>query len=466
MHWMKKVLLVLVPLILLAGVAGWYWRKDSASRVAFRTTPIIRGDLVATIGATGTVEPEEVIDVGAQVAGQIVAFGKDSDGKTIDYGSSVQKGMVLAQIDDTLYTADVTEAQAQLEQAQAGVQRAGADLEQMQAKLVQAQSDWKRAEKLGPSDALAESSYDNYKALFETARANVSISQAAIVQANATVDQVQSTLKRAQRNLAFCTIRSPVDGVIIDRRVNIGQTVVSSLNAPSLFLIAKDLKHMQVWVAVNEADIGNIRPGQAVTFTVDSFPGQTFVGDVNKVRLNASMTQNVVTFTVEVNTDNSSGKLLPYLTANVQFEVNRRDGVLLAPNAALRWMPLERQIAPDARKVDEDSGGQAAGGTTTQPHGKERMGTVWVEDGVFVRPVRVRVGLTDGSQTQVGGDEVKEGMAVVTGEMQPDEVKGGDASDSNPFAPKIPRRRAANTSVGNQGAGGSRGEGGAGRSGK
>ncbi|MCC7350057.1 MAG: efflux RND transporter periplasmic adaptor subunit [Phycisphaerales bacterium] len=451
MRWFKRILLLLIPLILLAAAAGWYWRKDAAPAVSYRTAPVVRGDLVVTIGATGTVEPEEVIDVGAQVAGQIVSFGKDNHGKTIDYGSSVQKGMVLAQIDDTLYTADVTEAEAQLEQAQAGVKRAEADLKQMRAKFAQAQSDWKRAEKLGPSDALAESSYDNYKAVYETADANVSIAEAAIVQAKAAVDQAQSTLKRAQRNLAFCTIRSPVDGVIIDRRVNIGQTVVSSLNAPSLFLIAKDLKQMQVWVAVNEADIGSIRPEQPVTFTVDSFPGQMFHGSVNKVRLNASMTQNVVTYTVEVNTDNANGKLLPYLTANVQFEVNRRDGVLMVPNAALRWTPQERQIAPDAQKMEQPAG------PTTQPHHGPRMATLWVADGTFVRPVNVQVGLTDGSQTQVSGDQVKEGMEVVTGEMRPDEVGGGDAAGNNPFAPRIPRRRAANTSVENRGGGGSAG---------
>ena len=150
---------------------------------------------------------------------------------------------------------------------------------------------------------------------------------------------------------SYCTIKSPVKGVIIDRRVNIGQTVVASLNAPSLFLIAKDLKRMQVWVAVNEADIGKIQPGLPVSFTVDAFPGETFRGEVGKVRLNASMTQNVITYTVEVITDNSNGRLLPYLTANVQFELSRLSGVLLAPNAALRWTPPAEQVAPEFREV-------------------------------------------------------------------------------------------------------------------
>src|SRR5208337_2698142 len=150
-----------------------------------------------------------------------------------------------------------------------------------------------------------------------------------ILQAQKAVDQAQATLKKAQDNLSYCTIISPVKGVIIDRRVNIGQTVVSSLNTPSLFLIAKDLNRLQVWVSVNEADIGRIHPGQPATFTVDAYPGEVFPGEVGKVRLNATMTQNVVTYTVEINTDNSGGKLLPYLTANVNFLAGEATNALL-----------------------------------------------------------------------------------------------------------------------------------------
>lgn len=186
----------------------------------------------------------------------------------------------------------------------------GANVLQVKAKLVQAQQDWNRAQKLGHSEALAPSAYDQYKANYEVAKANVAVTHAAVKQAKAAVAQAQASLNRAQRNLSYCTIKSPVKGVIIDRRVNIGQTVVSSLNAPSLFLIAKDLTRIQVWVSVNEADIGNIHPGLPTTFTVDAFPNQVFHGQVGKVRLNATMTQNVVTYTVVVNTDNSDGKLL------------------------------------------------------------------------------------------------------------------------------------------------------------
>jgi HlyD family secretion protein len=342
----RKTTLAAVVVALVATAAVFYLFRGDRSAASFRTAQVKRGDLVATIGATGTVEPEEVVDVGAQVAGQIVTFGKDRNGKTIDYGSVVEEGTVLARIDDTLYAADVAQARAQLQQAKAGVQRAEADLGQLQAKLVQAEQDWKRARELGPSDALSQSDYDASRATYEVAKANLEVGKVAIVQAKDAVSQSEATLRRAEQNLNYCTIKSPVKGVIIDRRVNIGQTVVASLNAPSLFLIAKDLKRLQVWVSVNEADIGNIRPRQPVTFTVDAYPGQVFKGEVGKVRLNATMTQNVVTYTVEIITDNSDGRLLPYLTANVKFLVSERRPALdpaARPGGSGQGWGLDRQ---------------------------------------------------------------------------------------------------------------------------
>ena len=285
----------LAAVVLISATVAWYHHSRPDDAAVYQTAKVARGDLAVTISATGTVEPEEVVDVGAQVAGQILSFGQDVDGQPVDYGSKVAKGTVLARIDPSLYTAEEANVLAQVQAAQAGLQRAQADLVQYQAKLRQAQRDWQRAEKLGPSEALARVSYDAYRSAYETAKANLAVGQAAIEQARAGLAQSQALLSRAKRNLDYCTIVSPVDGVIIDRRVNIGQTVVASLNAPSLFLIAKDLTRMQVLVAVNEADIGRIHPGQPVTFTVDAFPGQAFQGTVGKVRLNAAMTQNVVT---------------------------------------------------------------------------------------------------------------------------------------------------------------------------
>ena len=445
---MKRFLKVLVLLLALTGVVAgavfWYTRRNEVPTASFRLAQVKRGDLAAEISATGTVEPEEVVDVGAQVAGQIKTFGTDKNGKPIDYGSAVEAGTVLANIDDSLYAADVAQTAAALAQAQANLQQAQANLGQLQAKLNEAARDWDRAQKLGPGDALAQTSYDAYQAGYETAKANLAVGEATVVQTKAAVMQADAALKRAQQNLGYCTIISPVRGVIIDRRVNIGQTVVSSLNAPSLFLIAKDLRRMEVWVSVNEADIGSISPGQLVTFTVDARPGQTFSGKVAKVRLNATMTQNVVTYTVVVATDNSSGRLLPYLTANVQFEVARHTNVLVVPNAALRWTPRPEEIAPEFRQAALPSGTVVAekSGRPAQPaaeRGRGRTGVLWTRDGDYVRPVRVRTGLNDGTMTEVEGKDLKEGLEVVVGEEVPEAT--GVGTSTNPFTPQFRRTK-------------------------
>lgn len=443
----KRGVLGLVVLAVVVYAASWLVQRDGKQSVQYRTVPLKKGDLVATISATGTVEPEEVVDVGAQVAGKILTFGKDGAGKTIDYGSIVEEGMVLARIDDALYAADVATAKAQLEQAKAGVVRAEADLGQLQAKLFQGERDWNRAKKLGPSDALSQSDFDAAQSAYEVAKANVGVGKASIVQAKNAVSQAEAVLRRAQQNLDYCTIQSPVRGVIIDRRVNIGQTVVASLNAPSLFLIAKDLKQLQVWVSVNEADIGNISPGQPVVFTVDAYPGQVFEGKVGKVRLNATMTQNVVTYVVEVVTDNPDGKLLPYLTANVKFMLSRRDDVLLVPNAALRWSKEpDQQGSAGAEGPSGQAGRGRPGGerAAAQPEkGREEppqagRGTIWILQNGSVKPLQVRVGLSDGTSTEIEGEGLKEGMLVVTGEL-PKGTPGGSAPAS-PFTPQLFRR--------------------------
>jgi HlyD family secretion protein len=450
--WISKIKLPDRRTLVVAGVAlvavlalMGYWLSSDGTSTQFKTIEVKRGDLKATISATGTVEPEEVVDVGAQVAGRIVAFGKDKDGKEVDYGSVVEAGTVLARIDDALYAADVNAAKAQLAQAKAAVQKAQADLGQMEAKLFQTERDWGRARKLGPSDALSQTDYDAARSAYEVAKANLAVGKAAVVQAKGSMSQAEAALQRAQQNLSYCTITSPVKGVIIDRRVNIGQTVVSSLNAPSLFLIAKDLNRLQVWVSVNEADIGRIQPGQPVTFTVDAHPGDTFPGEVGKIRLNATMTQNVVTYTVEVDTDNSGGKLFPYLTANVTFIVGESKNVLLVPNAALRWAPAPAQIVKEFRRSPKKARGS---GAQAQPKpaaktGKQEKprGTVWVPQGSLVRPVRVTLGLSDGSMTAVESPELKEGTLLVVGEVENHEA-GKAGSGGSPFTPQLFRKAA------------------------
>jgi HlyD family secretion protein len=441
----KCIVMGIILLAVLAGAVAGYLQQNNGQALAYRTVPVKRGDLLVSISATGTVEPEEVIDVGAQIAGQIMAFGRDAGGRTVDYGSPVEAGTILAQIDDSLYSADAAQAEAQVQSGRAALQRAEADLGQLRAKLQQAERDWRRAQKLGPSEALAQASFDAYQSAYESAAANLAVGQAAILQARAGLAQAEALRRRALRNLSYCTITSPVKGVIVDRRVNIGQTVVASLNAPSLFLIAKDLKRMQVWVAVNEADIGKIRPGQPVTFTVDAFPGETFRGEVGKVRLNASMTQNVVTYTVEIVTDNSSGRLLPYLTANVQFELNRRGNVWLVPNAALRWKPAVEQVAAEFREALSRSGegqekmkeGQrSAAGKAAAADELSGRSELWLPEGDSVRPIAVRVGMSDGTLTEVAGEQLSDGLMVVAG-FQPQASAKTDTS--NPFTPSFTR---------------------------
>ncbi len=430
---MKKILTIALVLLVATGVAGlgWYWYAGSGPTVGFKTATAARGDLSATISATGTLEPEEVVDVGAQVAGMILKFGDDlhidsiakvdpnnSKPKFVDYNTPVTKDMVLAVIDPKVY-------QAQFDQADANVKRAEADIEQMDAKLVQSERDWKRAQQLQASrGAISDADYDLALATYQSAKSALGVGKA-------TLDQAKATRQLAEINVGYTTIKSPVNGVIIDRRVNVGQTVVASLNAPSLFLIAKDLTRMQIWASVNEADIGQIKDGQPVSFTVDAYPNKKFHGTVLQVRLNATMTQQVVTYTVVVEFDNSRELLKPYLTANVQFEVDTRHDVLLVPNAALRWQPLPAQIAPDIRKEYLRSLQAKAAGLTGPGADKDgaHRGTVWVQDEGFVRPVKVNIGLSDGATTEITGGDLQDNTEIVTGTQN----KSNADNTVNPF---------------------------------
>jgi HlyD family secretion protein len=439
---MRILIWFILIAIVVTGGGALYLHATSEPAFDYRTATVRRGDLVSTVSATGTLEPEEVVDVGAQVAGLIVSFGKDLNGNLIDYRSPVDAGMVLARIDDTTYQADLESADAGVEQATTAVQKGQADLELANSKLLEAEHNWRRAEKIGPSDALSQNDYDMYQADFETAKATVSIAEAEIATAKSGVSLAKAEQAKAKRALDFCTITSPVKGVIIDRRVNVGQTVVSSLNTPSLFLIGKDLRQMQIWASVNEADIGQIIPGAPVTFRCDAFPDKVFNGKVGKIRLNASLNQNVVLYTVEVEADNSKNILLPYLTARVEFEVKRETNQLIVPNMALRWSPTAAsEVAPDFRAKwkpagddDEDAIPQPRAGHSKPGVAKQVHGTVWVTDGAFVRPINVTLGITDRIDTVVHSDELKDGTNIVIGDI-PQGSGGGTSTD--PFMPQM-----------------------------
>ena len=446
---MGRIIAVLVfGGLIAAGYYGYRSYAKSAPDVHFRTAQVEMGDLIVSVSATGTLEPEDLVDVGAQLVGRVTELGVEADAsgagtgqpKRIDYGSVVEKDQLLARIDDSIY-------RAQFNQAKAAVLNAEANLLQTQARLMQTEAEWDRAKKLrslkltglSPSalrstkrepfeiKGIADADYVLAQSNFESAKASVEV-------AKAIIEQNRATLELAETNLGYTVIRSPVSGTIIDRRVNIGQTVISSLSAPSLFLIAKDLRRMQVWASVNEADIGVLKIGMPVTFTVDAFPEDLFHGTVAQIRLNATMTQNVVTYTVVIANDNADLKLLPYLTANVKFLVKQLPQVLLVPNAALRYQPVPERMVPDALdQAGTASGSDAANGPA--PNGKP--GTVWIRDGDFVRPVTVMMGESDDTSTEILAGEIEVGDEVVLGE-----TKEAVAQDvTNPFAPpRMPRR--------------------------
>lgn len=443
----KGILKFVIFVAIVAG-AWWGWKKWEDSKglqVEYTTAQIARDNILITIDATGTIEPEELVDVGAQVGGRIIEFGKDTEGKEVDYSSYVKEGQELARIDDVLVLSDIARAKAGVAEAKASIKRSEADIIQNKAKHAQAQRNRERAEKLGPGEALARAVFDQYIAEEEMARAAVASSEASLAQAKASLQSSEATLEKEERNLGYTRITSPVDGVVINRIVNIGQTVVSSMNAPSLFLIAKDLKKIQIWSAVNEADIGNIYRGQRVVFKVDAFPDREFEGTVNKIRLNATMTSNVVTYVVEVDADNPDRILLPYLTADVKFIVHDLKDTLVVPNSATRYLPDEDMIVPSELESFKTKYAEAM---LEQGQSRaEKQMVLWEQQGTHVRPIWVIGGESNGTVTPVRaaeGYELKEGMEIVISANRLSGGKKEEASadgNKNPFMPNMPRRR-------------------------
>jgi HlyD family secretion protein len=407
---MKTLLTVLFAALLLpAAWFGYRYFNPVNDRPQFRTLPVTRGDLMTGVTATGMVEPEK-IDVGAQIVGMIKSFGPDRDrpGKTIDFNSRIKEGDVLAQLDDRPH-------RVALEKAVAGLKLAEAELRQSRAQRDKAKLDLEREKRLEGTDS---------KAALEAASSQFEISQATLAICEAKVAQAECAKKDAEINLDYTTIRSPVNGTIIDRRVNIGQTVVAGLNAPSLFLLAKDLNHMQVLASVNEADIGAVKVGQKVTFKVDEHRNTTFTGTVSQSRLNAAMASSVVTYSVVVDVDNTDGRLRPYTTAKLQFEVEHRSNVLKIPDQALRWRPTWEQISPAARsgltppaKQKQATGSREQGAVEGEDEATVSTGapTAWVlaDDGL-VRPVPVNLGISDSIDTELigGGLSAKDEVVI------------------------------------------------------
>jgi HlyD family secretion protein len=338
---MKKLILITLVLVAVGVGAGVYTMRRNQPDPVVTTQPLTRGDVVDTVGATGTLEAVETVDVGTQVSGVVQQL-------FADFNSIVRKGQIIAKLDPSII-------QTQIEQQTANVTRAEADLERLKVALADAQQKYERAKQLSARNLIPTTE-------LETAEVNVKSAQAQIQSSQAALSQARAQLNNQKVNLRYTTIVAPIDGIVISRNVDQGQTVASSMNAPTLFVIAADLTKMQVLANIDEADVGRMRPGQNVTFRVDAFPNDTFRGTVHQVRLQPAVVQNVVTYSTVISVPNPELKLKPGMTANVNIEIARRTNVLRIPNAALRFRPTNEMFAALNQPVPQEMQRGAAGG--------------------------------------------------------------------------------------------------------
>ena len=408
---MKTLAKWIVVLAVIGGGAFAAWRfcedkKTEAKKPRYRTAPVMRSDIVRTVEATGTVQPIKKVEVGTQVNGKIIEL-------FVDYNSVVTNGQLVALIDPQVYQANYDSALAQLHQNQANVARCEAVLTLAEKTLV-------RKEKLVNKEMASVAEYDAALEARDSARASLAA-------ARAQVEQNEASVRQAKANLDYCTIVSPVNGVVIERSVDEGQTVVSSMNAVALVNIATDLKRIQVEATVPEADVGAIRVGQAVTFTADAYR-RTFTGEVKQIRLASSTENNVVTYPIIIEADNPGEMLFPGMTATISVETARADDALAVTGAAFRFRPKPGEINPDFADAPSASG-----------PGAKRVRKVWIQDDAgYLTPVEVETGVSDSSFTQVLSPESLEGKEVVVGYEILDKSPGGDTK--NPFMPKPPQR--------------------------
>ena len=402
LRWIKR--LAVLAAIAGAGWWGWRWhnaRTEEKATVHYRTAPVVRMDVFRTVEATGTVQPIKEVEVGAQVNGRIVKL-------FVDYNSVVTNGQVVALIDPLVYEANYKSALGELHANQANVKKC-------EAQLVLAEKTLVRKEKLSKREMAPVADYDSALEARDTAKASLAAAKASVEKSEASVSQ-------AKANLGYCTIVSPVNGVVITRSVDEGQTVVSSMNAVPLLKIATDLRRIQVEATVPEADIGNVRERQAVSFGVDSYPGVTFKGVVTQVRMASTTTSSVVTYPVIIEADNPSGKLFPGMTANISIHIAESRNTLAVTSAAFRYRPAARNADGDAPRAAKRKDGTRA---------------MWLlgDDGE-PEAVEVKTGLSDGTFTEIKCDAAFEGREAVLG-VQP-ALPAGAAGPKNPFMPKRP----------------------------
>ncbi len=423
----------------LGGVLWFTHRADAGTTPSYRLGKVERGSVKSTVSATGTLGAVRTVQVGTQVSGQIAAL-------YVDFNSHVKKGQLIARIDPILQEAAVQDAEAGLAKAN--------------AVATQTQLDYERSKKLHDQQIATDAEFN--------------VAQSSYAQAKASLTSARINLQRAKQNLSYTNIYSPIDGVVVERTMDVGQTVAASFSAPQLFVIANDLSRMQILASVDESDIGKIQPGQPVTFTVQSFPDRQFTGSVEQVRLNSTTLNNVVSYTAVVTVSNEDGKLLPGMTASVKLVTASADDVLTVPSTALRFTPPEgaktntpvrpnrpagdSAAAPAAVASGAPAGGPPAGGfggfpggpgganaprrprtTGTTPGSMARLWTVDA-NGVLT-PHFVKLGISDGQKTQINSRDLTDGASIVISATQPGASTAASAgTTANPLQPAQQRR--------------------------
>jgi len=425
---LNKKAIVVIGLVGVVAVTALLIRHfvSAQQAPAFRFTTVKRGDIQALVSATGTLNAVMTVSVGTQVSGQVSAL-------FVDFNDHITKGQLLARIDPTI--------------AQQGVADAQANLEKAQAQANQASEDQSRNRALSSDGLIAQSALEQGASALKVAQADVKSAGVA--------------LQRAKQNLSFTSIYAPIDGVVVERNVNNGQTVAASLSAPQLFLIANDLSHMQILAQVGESDIDKIKQGQPAKFTVQALPGRTFTGTVQQVRLQSTTADNVVNYTVVVTLENPDGKLLPGMTARVDFLVKSATNVLEVSNAALRYKPSAEVLAQfgaattskDAPKTSGSAPATGAGGGADGMRARKDQGggagngfgmLYYLDTQGKLQVAHVHTGITDGATTEVQDQNVTEGMKVIDGlaSTTASTSQKPVATPSNPLGGSQPRNGA------------------------
>jgi HlyD family secretion protein len=414
----KRSLIIVLAGIAVAGAGAYVaWKSwDGAGDAPkYKLAKAESGPLTAAVAATGTLNPVVSVQVGSQVSGQIREI-------LVDFNSAVKSGQLIARLDPETYQHRVRQAEADVDAARAaqGVQQA--EVSRARASLSNAQRDYERKKTLVEKNFISPAERDTAQNTLDAARASLASAEAQVKNGEAIVRQREAQLAAARVDLERTSIKSPVDGIVVKRSIEPGQTVAASLQAPELFVIARNLTDMQVETSIDEADVGRVRLGQVASFTVDAFAGRRFEGEVRQVRKAATVVSNVVTYTVVISAANPELTLLPGMTANVRIVTAQKDKVLKVPNAALRFRPADggdekKAAAAVSPAPTSAAAGPKGAGAGRGGGGGSGSGRVWIvgDDGQ-AKAVELRSGLTDGSMTEIVSGDIKDGQEVIVGQ--------------------------------------------------